>query len=196
MGYGWSGRLRPSPTPIVPRLPCYPNLLRHRFARLSRQRPREGSRHLRPIIDKHMLTRALRPQWISEVLHFCQGLPIILGGCKKDLRYDPKTIEELRKTSQKPVSPEEVPPSPFPHLVAYAQAPAPSNKGLSHGHECTEYNANVDMFRARRCAKRLVPTSISNVRPRPTRESARYSNTLPAPPFSPEAARSVTSPSA
>ncbi|KAF5684700.1 GTPase Rho [Fusarium circinatum] len=45
--------------------------------------------------------------WISEVLHFCQGLPIILVGCKKDLRYDQKTIEELRKTSQKPVSPEE-----------------------------------------------------------------------------------------
>ncbi|MBE3045796.1 hypothetical protein IMZ48_25285 [Candidatus Bathyarchaeota archaeon] len=42
------------------------------------------------------------------MLHFCQGLPIILVGCKKDLRYDPKTIEELRKTSQKPVSPEEV----------------------------------------------------------------------------------------
>lgn len=41
-------------------------------------------------------------------MHFCQGLPIILVGCKKDLRYDPKTIEELRKTSQKPVSPEEV----------------------------------------------------------------------------------------
>lgn len=41
-------------------------------------------------------------------MHFCQGLPIILVGCKKDLRYDSKTIEELRKTSQKPVSPEEV----------------------------------------------------------------------------------------
>ena len=41
-------------------------------------------------------------------MHFCQGLPIILVGCKKDLRYDAKTIEELRKTSQKPVSPEEV----------------------------------------------------------------------------------------
>lgn len=41
-------------------------------------------------------------------MHFCQGLPIILVGCKKDLRYDNKTIEELRKTSQKPVSPEEV----------------------------------------------------------------------------------------
>jgi GTPase SAR1 family protein len=42
------------------------------------------------------------------VLHFCQGLPIILVGCKKDLRYDQKTIEELHKTSQKPVTPEQV----------------------------------------------------------------------------------------
>ena len=53
------------------------------------------------------LTR-LGLQWISEVLHFCQGLPIILVGCKKDLRYDQKTIEELHKTSQKPVTPEQV----------------------------------------------------------------------------------------
>ena len=49
-----------------------------------------------------------RLQWISEVLHFCQGLPIILVGCKNDLRHDPKTIEELAKTSQKPVTPEQV----------------------------------------------------------------------------------------
>jgi GTPase SAR1 family protein len=42
------------------------------------------------------------------VLHFCSGLPIILVGCKKDLRFDAKTIEELHKTSQKPVSPEQV----------------------------------------------------------------------------------------
>jgi Ras family protein A len=49
-----------------------------------------------------------RFQWISEVLHFCQNLPIILVGCKKDLRYDSKTIEELQKTSQRPVSTEEV----------------------------------------------------------------------------------------
>lgn len=47
-------------------------------------------------------------KWISEVLHFCQGLPIILVGCKKDLRFDQKTIEELHKTSQKPVTPEQV----------------------------------------------------------------------------------------
>ncbi|MBW0485325.1 hypothetical protein O181_025040 [Austropuccinia psidii MF-1] len=49
----------------------------------------------------------VQEKWISEVLHFCQGLPIVLVGCKKDLRNDPKTIEELRRTSQKPVTPEE-----------------------------------------------------------------------------------------
>ncbi len=41
-------------------------------------------------------------------MHFCAGLPIILVGCKKDLRRDQRVIEELRKTSQRPVTPEEV----------------------------------------------------------------------------------------
>jgi len=49
----------------------------------------------------------VQEKWISEVLHFCSGLPIILVGCKKDLRFDPKTIEELHKTSQKPVTAEQ-----------------------------------------------------------------------------------------
>ncbi|KAI8967944.1 GTP-binding protein rhoA [Mycotypha africana] len=49
----------------------------------------------------------VQEKWISEVLHFCQGLPIILVGCKKDLRNDPATIEELRKNSQRPVTYEE-----------------------------------------------------------------------------------------
>ncbi len=46
----------------------------------------------------------VQEKWISEVLHFCQSVPIILVGCKSDLRNDPATIEELRKTSQTPVS--------------------------------------------------------------------------------------------
>lgn len=41
-------------------------------------------------------------------MHFCAGLPIILVGCKKDLRRDPRVVEELRKTNQRPVTPEEV----------------------------------------------------------------------------------------
>ncbi|KAF9258399.1 hypothetical protein L218DRAFT_877268 [Marasmius fiardii PR-910] len=49
----------------------------------------------------------VQEKWHSEVLHFCAGLPIILVGCKKDLRRDPRVIDELRKTSQRPVTPEE-----------------------------------------------------------------------------------------
>ncbi|WEW55428.1 GTP-binding protein Rho1 [Emydomyces testavorans] len=49
----------------------------------------------------------VQEKWISEVLHFCPGHPIILVGCKKDLRHDPRTMEELHKTSQKPVTPEQ-----------------------------------------------------------------------------------------
>ena len=50
----------------------------------------------------------VQEKWISEVLHFCNGLPIILVGCKKDLRNDPKTVDELRRTSQRPVTRQEV----------------------------------------------------------------------------------------
>jgi len=49
----------------------------------------------------------VKEKWIAEVMHFCAGLPIILVGCKKDLRKDARTIEALRKTSQRPVTPEE-----------------------------------------------------------------------------------------
>jgi len=49
----------------------------------------------------------VQEKWISEVMHFCPGLPIILVACKKDLRRDPRVIDELRKTNQRPVTPEE-----------------------------------------------------------------------------------------
>jgi len=49
----------------------------------------------------------VQEKWISEVMHFCAGLPIILVGCKKDLRRDPKTIEMLKRHGQRTVSSEE-----------------------------------------------------------------------------------------
>jgi Ras family protein A len=58
--------------------------------------------------DSMTLPANLVVQWISEVMHFCPGLPIILVACKKDLRRDPRVIDELRKTNQRPVTPEEV----------------------------------------------------------------------------------------
>jgi len=58
-------------------------------------------------IDSPDSLENVQEKWISEVLHFCHGLPIILVGCKKDLRFDQKTIQELAKTSQKPVTEQE-----------------------------------------------------------------------------------------
>ncbi|KAI8976277.1 small GTPase-binding protein [Pilobolus umbonatus] len=49
----------------------------------------------------------VQEKWISEVLHFCMGLPIILVGCKKDLRVDTSRTEELRRTSQRLVTSDE-----------------------------------------------------------------------------------------
>ncbi|KAI9016800.1 P-loop containing nucleoside triphosphate hydrolase protein [Hyaloraphidium curvatum] len=49
----------------------------------------------------------VQEKWISEVLHFCAGLPIILVGLKRDLRSDPRVVQELAKTHQKPVPYEE-----------------------------------------------------------------------------------------
>ena len=46
----------------------------------------------------------IQMKWAPEIYHFLPYIPKILVGCKTDLRYDPKTIEELAKTSQKPVS--------------------------------------------------------------------------------------------
>jgi Ras family protein A len=49
----------------------------------------------------------VQEKWISEVLHFCKDLPILLIACKKDLRNDPKVIEDLRRIGQHPVTTEE-----------------------------------------------------------------------------------------
>ncbi|KZT59396.1 hypothetical protein CALCODRAFT_493744 [Calocera cornea HHB12733] len=58
-------------------------------------------------IDNPASLENVQEKWIPEVMHFCAGVPIIVLGCRNDLRNDPKTIEMLRQTSQHPVSPEE-----------------------------------------------------------------------------------------
>ena len=57
-------------------------------------------------VDSPDFFHNVQERWISEVMGFCAGLPILVGR-KKDLRRDPKTIENLRKAMQRPVTPEE-----------------------------------------------------------------------------------------
>ncbi|KAJ2083962.1 GTP-binding protein Rho1 [Coemansia sp. RSA 988] len=58
-------------------------------------------------IDSADSLENVQEKWISEVMHFCQGLPIILVGCKSDLREDPGFIEQARVNGIHLVTPEE-----------------------------------------------------------------------------------------
>jgi hypothetical protein len=104
-------------------------------------------------------------QWISEVMHFCAGLPIILVGCKKDLRRDPNVIRDLKNTSQRPVSPEEV------RVVLI------SFKYFLRLHY---------VHRVWQLPKRSVRSTTWNVPLNLAKVSARCSNTLPAQLSSPD----------
>jgi len=46
----------------------------------------------------------VREKWISEVLHYCPGLPILLIGCKRDLRTDPTVVNTLKEKNETPVT--------------------------------------------------------------------------------------------
>ncbi|PVF94893.1 hypothetical protein CPB86DRAFT_788565 [Serendipita vermifera] len=46
-------------------------------------------------------------KWLPEASHFRPGTPIILVGCKTDLRHNRETIDNLARRGKKPVSRED-----------------------------------------------------------------------------------------
>ncbi|NXH17376.1 RHOF protein, partial [Bucco capensis] len=43
-------------------------------------------------------------KWYPEVNHFCRGVPVVLVGCKTDLRKDKEQLCKLRASKQKPIT--------------------------------------------------------------------------------------------
>ncbi|XP_033030076.1 rho-related GTP-binding protein RhoF isoform X2 [Lacerta agilis] len=43
-------------------------------------------------------------KWSHEVNHFCRGIPIVLVGCKTDLRKDKEHLRKLRSAQQEPIT--------------------------------------------------------------------------------------------
>jgi small GTP-binding protein len=54
-------------------------------------------------IDSPDSLQNIAEKWTPEVRHFCPSVPMILVGCKKDLRNDQATINELAKVKTGPV---------------------------------------------------------------------------------------------
>ncbi|KAK2520546.1 hypothetical protein Q9966_013470 [Columba livia] len=43
-------------------------------------------------------------KWYPEVNHFCRGVPVLLVGCKTDLRRDREVLQKLREGHLEPIS--------------------------------------------------------------------------------------------
>jgi len=46
----------------------------------------------------------VKETWLPELRHHCPSVPIILVGTKIDLKEDEKTLEELKKSGQSPIT--------------------------------------------------------------------------------------------
>ncbi|KAJ3345497.1 GTP-binding protein Rho1, partial [Entophlyctis luteolus] len=58
-------------------------------------------------VDSPVSLANIKEKWISEVLHYCRGVPIVLVACKADLRHDPQIIQALAMENERPVTYEE-----------------------------------------------------------------------------------------
>ncbi|XP_053938482.1 rho-related GTP-binding protein RhoF isoform X3 [Cuculus canorus] len=43
-------------------------------------------------------------KWYPEVNHFCRGVPLVLIGCKTDLRKDKEQLRKLKAAKQEPIT--------------------------------------------------------------------------------------------
>ncbi|KAG8817485.1 hypothetical protein FRC17_011213 [Serendipita sp. 399] len=58
-------------------------------------------------IDRPESLRNVQDKWIPEILYFCQNIPIVVVGCKKDKRDDATAYEKLQKLSTALMTPED-----------------------------------------------------------------------------------------
>ena len=58
-------------------------------------------------VDSPLSLKNVEEKWVSEVMHFCERVPLILVAMKTDLRDDPDTVRRLALAGQAPLSSED-----------------------------------------------------------------------------------------
>ncbi|NXL53898.1 RHOF protein, partial [Podilymbus podiceps] len=97
------------------------------------------------------------PKWYPEVNHFCKGVPVLLVGCKTDLRRDRGVLRKLQEGRLEPIS--------------YKQAKAMARQVHAVSYlECSaRYRENVGDIFAEACRAALSAGRQSQRRRRPRR---------------------------
>ncbi|XP_065491675.1 rho-related GTP-binding protein RhoD isoform X2 [Caloenas nicobarica] len=96
-------------------------------------------------------------KWYPEVNHFCRGVPVLLVGCKTDLRRDQEVLQKLREGHLEPIS--------------YQQAKAMARQVHAVSYlECSaRYQENVGDIFAVACSAAFGAARRSQRRRRPKR---------------------------
>ncbi|KAI9345822.1 ras-like GTP-binding protein Rho1 [Zopfochytrium polystomum] len=75
--------------------------------------------------------RSLEHRWIEEFAHFATGAPVVLVGCKKDLRGDSNIVAELTRDGKHPVTFAEGHAMARKLRARYVECSAKTNEGVS-----------------------------------------------------------------
>ncbi|OPJ74084.1 rho-related GTP-binding protein RhoD [Patagioenas fasciata monilis] len=96
-------------------------------------------------------------KWYPEVNHFCRGVPVLLVGCKTDLRRDQEVLQKLREGHLEPIS------------YQQGEAMARQVHAVSYLECSARYQENVGDIFAVACSAALGAARRSQRRKRPRR---------------------------
>jgi Ras family protein A len=94
-------------------------------------------------VDNPVSAINVMEKWIPEVRHFCRPCPVILVGCKIDLRTDNKTITKLKQHGERLISTEDGRQmAAYIKADAYMECSAKTGEGVD---ELFEYAARLSL---------------------------------------------------
>ncbi|NXJ97967.1 RHOF protein, partial [Corythaixoides concolor] len=108
-------------------------------------------------VTNHTSYSNILTKWYPEVNHFCKGVPVLLVGCKTDLRQDREVLHKLQEARLEPIS------------YQQAKAMARNVHAVSYLECSARYQENIGDIFTEACTAALSATRRSQRRKRPRR---------------------------